>query len=261
MTLANPPLKRLINPDIVVILQHLSASSSRLPRPPLLLMASHARAEKVLEDQGTGIGEEPRERVQVPQIGRHARLRRVGPLRPDNCRGTVLGLHQRHHLLEPDDGLLAQTRVHHVRIHGGEFHSVNPIRAQLLRKRLHLAPHGILRSAIGHEVLEADQAGHRGQGDNVAAVPVRHLPAERLHRPQMGQHIDVEHLADLSLAVTVQDLAGHDSRIVDQDGDHADLPLYRLAQLKDLFAVRDVAAGMVREGVERMGLIVEEEQF
>lgn len=206
-------------------------------------MTSHSSAEKVLQDPSTGLREQSRERVHVLQISRDTGLRDIRALCFDNGGRTLLRLHQRHHLLEPNDGLVAEPRIHHIRTNRGELDSIDTIAQQLLLERLHLSTNGEFSSTVRNQVLESNQTSHGGQGDNVSLVLVCHVPSKGLHSPQMSIDIDLVHLPDLCLRLTVQCLARHDSGIVDQDRDKAHLRLDLLVQLQDLFAVRDVATG------------------
>lgn len=214
-------------------------------------MASHSGAEKVLQNTATRLGEQPRKRVHVLQIGRHTRLGHVCPLGANDRGRTLFRLDQRHHLLEPNYGLVAESCVDHVRADGGELHPIDSVAQQLLLERLHLATHCVFGATIRHEVLESNHASHRTERHNMAAVLVGHVFAKGLHRPQMSVHVDLEHLPDLRFGLTVQRLAGHNSGIVDQDRDEAHLRLYLLVQLEYLLATGDVATEGEGEEQER----------
>ena len=201
----------------------------------------HARAEAGEDEavQADGGDELARQRVRERPLRDHRRRHQAALF------ADALGDLRLAHLL-----LLVAGRVGVGREGDGDG---DPVRPQLHLQHLGEAHQGELRGGVGGVAVQAEEAGQRGEEEDLAAAVSVALqrPQGRLHRGHRAEVVDVHHLAELGAARRLEGL--RDGR-AGAAGQRADRPAAVL-RLGDDPLQGDARGGAVAD-VHRVGLDV-----
>lgn len=177
----------------------------------------------------------PAEIMSTEEVTRNCNFVGLRSLSVHNFQSCLFGLDERHKVLKPNLGLLAQTSVHHVRIDGSEFNVILLISSAFLIQGFHQASNGVFWTAIRHQVGNSEQACcWRKRHYMPVVVPLhgREESFQSLRRitynrfsilqvllyPKVRHHVDVHDSLDFICGVFQERVSGHDSSIVDQNG-------------------------------------------